>query len=135
MTREGDDDLYPNDRAAKIEQTAPTIALSLHYNALPDSGDAWNTKGVSTYWYHPQAQNLAVFLHDYLVQKLKRPSYGVYWNNLALTRPAIAPSALIELGFMTNPNEFEWVTDLKSQKQLAIALAKGITAWFHQPSP
>ncbi len=135
MTREGDDDLYPNDRAAKIEQTLPTIALSLHYNALPDSGDAWNTKGVSTYWYHPQAQNLAVFLHDYLIQKLKRPSYGVYWNNLALTRPAIAPSALLELGFMTNPNEFEWVTDPKSQRQLATALANGVTAWFHRPSP
>jgi N-acetylmuramoyl-L-alanine amidase len=135
MTREGDDDIYPNDRAAKIEKTSPTIALSLHYNALPDSGDAWNTKGLSTYWYHPQAQNLAVFLHTYLVQKLKRPSYGVYWNNLALTRPAIAPSALIELGFVTNPNEFEWVTDPKSQKQLAIALAKGIAAWFHQKSP
>jgi N-acetylmuramoyl-L-alanine amidase len=134
MTREGDDDLYPNPRAAKIEQTSPTIALSLHYNALPDGGDAWNTKGVSTYWYHPQAQNLAVFLHDYLVQKLKRPSYGVYWNNLALTRPAIAPSALIELGFMTNPNEFEWVTDPRSQKQLATALAQGIAAWFHQKS-
>jgi N-acetylmuramoyl-L-alanine amidase len=135
MTREGDDDLYPNDRAAKIEQTLPTIALSLHYNALPDSGDAWNTKGVSTYWYHPQAQNLAVFLHDYLAQKLKRPSYGVYWNNLALTRPAIAPSALLELGFMTNPNEFEWVTDPKSQRQLATALANGVAAWFHRPSP
>lgn len=132
MTREGDDDLYPNDRAAKIEQTAPAIALSLHYNALPDSGDAWNTKGVSTYWYHPQAQSLAVFLYDYLVQKLKRPSYGVYWNNLALTRPAIAPSVLIELGFMTNPNEFEWITNPQAQRQLASTLADGITTWFHQ---
>jgi N-acetylmuramoyl-L-alanine amidase len=134
MTREGDDDLYPNDRVAKIEQTLPTIALSLHYNALPDGGDAWNTKGVSTYWYHTQSQNLAVFLHDYLTQKLKRPSYGVYWNNLALTRPAIAPSALLELGFMINPNEFEWVTNTQSQRQLASALANGIAAWFHRPS-
>jgi N-acetylmuramoyl-L-alanine amidase len=134
MTREGDDDLYPNDRAIKIEKTAPTIALSLHYNALPDRGDAWKTKGVSTYWYHPQAQNLAVFLHDYLVQKLKRPSYGVYWNNLALTRPAIAPCILIELGFMTNPNEFEWVTNPQAQRRLAATLANGIADWFHQTS-
>ena len=132
MTREGDDDLYPNDRAAKIEQTAPTLALSLHYNALPDAGDAWNTKGVSTYWYHPQAQDLAVFLHDYLVEKLKRPSYGVYWNNLALTRPAAAPSVLIELGFMTNPNEFEWVTDPSAQRKLVLTLADGITDWLHR---
>ena len=132
MTREGDDDLYPNDRAVKIEQVAPTLALSLHYNALPDAGDAWKTKGVSTYWYYPQAQDLAVFLHDYLVTKLKRPSYGVYWNNLALTRPAIAPSVLIELGFMTNPNEFEWVTDPDAQKKLASTLADGITVWLHR---
>ena len=132
MTREGDDDLYPNDRAAKIERVAPTLALSLHYNALPDAGDAWTTKGVSTYWYHPQAQDLAVFLHDYLVAKLQRPSYGVYWNNLALTRPAITPSVLLELGFMTNPNEFEWITDPHAQRKLVLTLADGITAWLHR---
>jgi N-acetylmuramoyl-L-alanine amidase len=135
MTREGDDDLYPNDRAKKIEQVMPTVALSLHYNALPDGGDAWNTKGVGAFWYHPQAQGLAVFLHDYLVQKLGRPSYGVYWNNLALTRPAIAPSVLLELGFMINPNEFEWITNPAAQQQLANALADGITLWFQKNAP
>lgn len=134
MTREGDDDLYPNDRTKKIEQVAPTLAISLHYNALPDSGDAWNTKGVGVFWYHPQAQGLAVFLHDYLVQKLGRSAYGVYWNNLALTRPAIAPSILLELGFMINPNEFEWIANPKAQEQLASVLADGITLWLQQKS-
>ena len=134
MTREGDDDLYPNDRTKKIEQVAPTLAISLHYNALPDGGDAWNTKGVGAFWYHPQAQGLAVFLHDYLVKKLERSSYGVYWNNLALTRPAIAPSILLELGFMINPNEFEWIANPEAQQQLANALAEGITLWLKQKS-
>ncbi len=134
MTREGDDDLYPNDRTKKIEQVAPTLAISLHYNALPDGGDAWNTKGVGAFWYHPQSQGLAVFLHDYLVKKLGRPSYGVYWNNLALTRPAIAPSILLELGFMINPNEFEWIANPEAQQQLANALADSITLWLQQKS-
>lgn len=132
MTREGDDDLGPNDRVKKIEQIAPTLAISLHYNALPDGGDAWNTKGVGAFWYHPQSQGLAVFLHDYLVQKLGRPSYGVYWNNLALTRPAIAPSVLLELGFMINPNEFEWITNPDAQQELAKTLAEGITLWMQK---
>jgi N-acetylmuramoyl-L-alanine amidase len=132
MTRERDDDLYPNDRAKKIEQVAPTLSLSLHFNALPDGGDAWNTKGVAAFWYNPQAQSLAVFLHDYLVQKLGRPSYGVYWNNLALTRPAIAPSVLIELGFMINPNEFEWITNPQAQQQLSKALAEGVILWIQK---
>jgi N-acetylmuramoyl-L-alanine amidase len=132
MTREGDDDILPNDRAKTIAQIAPTLAISLHYNALPDGGDAWNTKGVGAFWYHPQAQGLAVFLHDYLVQKLGRSPYGVYWNNLALTRPAIAPSVLLELGFMINPNEFEWIMNPDAQQQLAKTLAEGITLWLQK---
>jgi N-acetylmuramoyl-L-alanine amidase len=134
MTREGDDDLYPQDRVNRIEKVQPTLALSLHYNALPDNGDAWNTQGVSAFWYQPQSQSLAVFLHDYLVQKLNRPSYGVYWNNLALTRPAIAPAVLLELGFMINPVEFEWIVDPKAQQQLATTIADGIGQWLQAQS-
>ncbi|MFE4107261.1 N-acetylmuramoyl-L-alanine amidase [Almyronema epifaneia] len=135
MTREGDDDLYPGDRVAIIEQIVPTLALSLHYNALPDNGDALNTAGIGTFWYHAQAHDLAVFLHNYLTTTLNRPSYGVFWNNLALTRPSIAPSVLLELGFMINPAEFEWITDPAAQQQLADALATGIEQWIQTQAP
>lgn len=132
MTREQDTDLDLPPRVAAINKQEPAVALSIHYNALPDNGDAINTKGVGTFWYHPQAHSLAVFLHNYLVQKLGRPSYGIYWNNLALTRPAIAPSVLLELGFMINPVEFEWITNPQEQQKLADTLADGITEWFAQ---
>nr|WP_155748867.1 N-acetylmuramoyl-L-alanine amidase [Scytonema sp. UIC 10036] len=130
MTREDDREVSLTDRVAAIDKEEPTIAFSVHYNSLPDEGDAENTKGVGTFWYHPQAHNLAVFMHNYIVQKLGRPSYGVFWDNLALTRPFSAPSVLLELGFMSNPNEFEWVTDSQEQKKLAKAVADGIVEWF-----
>lgn len=129
MTREGDDDLWPHDRVEAIETQEPQLVLSLHYNALPDAGDAMNTAGIGAFWYHPQAHSLALFLHNYLVENLGRPSYGVYWNNLALTRPAVAPSVLMELGFMINPYEFEWITDAQEQQKLARAIADGVAAW------
>ncbi|MGF1538042.1 MAG: N-acetylmuramoyl-L-alanine amidase [Elainellaceae cyanobacterium] len=129
LTREGDEDLFPSDRVAMIEALEPTLALSLHYNALPDDGDAENTAGIGMFWYHAQAHDLAVFLHNYLTQTLDRPSYGVYWNNLALTRPAIAPSVLLELGFMIHPEEFEWIVDPQAQAALVDALADGIEQW------
>lgn len=132
MIREGDEDILPNDRAATINRLEPTISVSLHYNALPDEGDAAGTAGIGTFWYNPQAHSLAVFMHNYLVEKLDRPSYGVFWNNLALTRPAVAPAVLLELGFMINPQEFEWVTDGRSQERLADALADGIEAWLKE---
>lgn len=134
MTRNGDEDLFPQDRVKMINQQEPDLSISVHYNALPDNGNALATKGIGTFWYHSQAHSLAVFLHNYLVEKLNRPSYGVFWNNLALTRPAIAPAVLLELGFMINPEEFEWIVDPQAQKQLALFLADGIVEWVQNAS-
>jgi N-acetylmuramoyl-L-alanine amidase len=134
ISREGDIDLSPNDRAKLINQQEPTLAISLHYNALPDDGNALKTQGLAAFWYNPQAQNLAQFMHDYLTTRLQRPSYGIYWNNLALTRPSVAPAVLLELGFMTNPEEFEWVRDPAQQRLLADALADGVEAWVVRQS-
>ncbi len=130
MTREEDKFVSLGDRQKIIANEEPTLALSVHYNALPDYGDAENTKGIGMFWYHPQAHSLSVYLHNYLVEKLDRPSYGVFWNNLALTRPEAAPSLLLELGFMSNPEEFEWVNNPKQQKKLARTLADGIVKWL-----
>ncbi len=130
LTREDDIDLGPNERAQLIAKTEPTIALSLHYNALPDEGNAEKTQGIAMFWYQPQAQPLAQYLHDYLTQKLGRSSYGIYWNNLAVTRPAIAPTVLLELGFMIHPDEYDWITDSQAQTQLVETLATGIESWF-----
>jgi N-acetylmuramoyl-L-alanine amidase len=86
------------------------------------------------FWYNPQAHDLSVFLHQYLVEQLNRPSYGVFWNNLALTRPTVAPSVLMELGFMINPDEFEWITDPQEQEKLAEAIAEAVSEWVRSKS-
>ncbi|MCX8078131.1 MAG: N-acetylmuramoyl-L-alanine amidase [Geminocystis sp.] len=130
LTRETDEFVALQDRQNIIRKIKPTIALSIHYNALPDGGDAETTKGISTYWYHPQARDLAVYLHNYITEKLNRPSYGIYWNNLALTRPHVAPTVLLELGFMINPEEFEWITNPQAQEILATTLADAIENWL-----
>ncbi|MGA7933507.1 MAG: N-acetylmuramoyl-L-alanine amidase [Kovacikia sp.] len=130
MTREKDTDVSLKARIDLISKLQPTLALSLHYNALPDNGDAIKTQGVAAFWYNAQAHSLAVFLHNYLVKTLNRPSYGIFWNNLALTRPTVAPAVLMELGFMINPNEYEWIVNPTEQKKLAGAIADGITEWL-----
>jgi N-acetylmuramoyl-L-alanine amidase len=130
MTREDDRDVSLIERQVFIAQQESAIALSIHHNSLPDDGDAENTKGFGAFWYQTQAHNLGIFLHNYVVKSIGRPSYGVFWNNLALTRPTEAPSVLLELGFMSNPNEFEEIVNPDKQKQMAQAIAQGITEWF-----
>ncbi|MEA5617176.1 N-acetylmuramoyl-L-alanine amidase [Cronbergia sp. UHCC 0137] len=130
MTREDDRDVSLVERMEIISREEPAIALSIHHNSLPDNGDAENTKGFGTFWYHTQSHSPAIFLHNYVVKKFNRPSYGVFWNNLALTRPNAAPSVLLELGFMSNPDEFEQSINPQEQKKMSQALAEGITEWF-----
>ncbi|MDZ8065629.1 MAG: N-acetylmuramoyl-L-alanine amidase [Nostoc sp. DedQUE08] len=129
MTREDDKEVSLVERQAIISQEEPAIAISIHHNSLPDDGDAEKTKGFAAFWYQPQAHNLAMFLQTYVVKKLGKPSYGVFWDNLALTRPTAAPSVLLELGFMSNPDEFEQVVNPEEQKKMAKAIAQGITEW------
>ncbi|MEH2437541.1 MAG: N-acetylmuramoyl-L-alanine amidase [Nostoc sp.] len=130
MTRQDDRELSLAERQAIISQEEPAIAISIHHNSLPDDGDAEKTKGLGAFWYQPQAQNLAIFLQKYVVKKVGKPSYGVFWDNLALTRPTAAPSMLLELGFMSNPDEFEQIVNPEVQKKTANAIAQGITEWF-----
>ncbi|MBO1054890.1 MAG: N-acetylmuramoyl-L-alanine amidase, partial [Dolichospermum sp. DET73] len=130
MTREDDRDVSLGERQTIINKQEPAIAVSIHHNSLPDNGDAEKTKGFGTFWYHPQSHSLAVFLQNYVVKKLGKPSYGVFWNNLALTRPSAAPAVLLELGFMSSPYEFEEIVNPQAQKKMANILADGITKWF-----
>jgi len=134
MTRETDKAVSLQQRMDMINDIQPAIALSVHYNALPDDGDAINTAGIGTFWYNPPAHNLSVFLHNYLVDELNRPSYGIFWNTLALTRPHTTLAVLLELGFMINPTEFEWIRDPQAQEELAKTIAEGIKVWWQQQS-
>ncbi len=132
MTRETDKQVSLQERMDMINEIQPTIALSVHYNAVPDGGDAQNTSGVGMFWYNPPAHDLSVFLHNYVVEELNRPSYGIFWNTLALNRPHTTLAVLLELGFMINPEEFEWIRDRQAQQELAETLAEGIKVWLQQ---
>jgi N-acetylmuramoyl-L-alanine amidase len=130
MTRDDDQDVSLVQRQEIINQEEPAIALSIHYNFLPDNSNTANTRGLVSFWYHPQAHSPTVFLHNYLVNKLPQPSFGVFWNNLALTRPSAAPAVLLEFRFMKNANELEEIVNPQQQQKIAKTLADGVTEWF-----
>ena len=130
MTRDDDQDVSLVQRQVIINREEPAIALSIHYNFLPDNSNTANTRGLVSFWYHPQAHSPTVFLHNYVVNKLPQPSFGVFWNNLALTRPSAAPSVLLEFRFMKNANEFEEIVNSQQQQKIAKTLADGVTEWF-----
>jgi N-acetylmuramoyl-L-alanine amidase len=113
-----------------IREIEPNLAISLHYNQVPSKEYALGSKGVEAYWYHPQSREFAKFMHNYIVKNIDRPSKGVFWKNLALARPTVAPSILLEFGFMSHPEDLEWIVSGYEQQRLAETVANGVVDWL-----
>jgi N-acetylmuramoyl-L-alanine amidase len=111
LTRDTDRAVELPDRGRAAVNTKADIVLSIHHNALPDGRDPLTEHGVSTFYYHPFAKPLA----DTLLRGLSTqeggpealPGYGVFYDSLYMTRIRQAAAVLVELGFLTNPAEFE----------------------------
>jgi N-acetylmuramoyl-L-alanine amidase len=129
MTRTTDVNPSLDERQVIINQVAPAVSISIHH----DASTPGRTKGASIYWYHPQSQDLAASLLDYFSRNGNRPilnNNGVIQRSFAVARPSGAPAVLLEVGFMTNPQEVTELARPDTQQRLAQVLADGITQWI-----
>jgi N-acetylmuramoyl-L-alanine amidase len=126
LTRSGMDSLALYDRPKIAIQEKCDILISVHNNALPDGINPFYNNGTSTYYYHPQAFALAQEIHKELVKNLGLPDYGIYYGNLALTRPYQLLAVLVECAFMMIPEQEELLRTEKFQEKCAQAICNGI---------
>lgn len=108
------------------------ILLSIHHNAIPDGVNPFTSRGTSTYYYHPQSLPLAAAIQKRLLEKLKLPNFGLYYDNLALCRPPQMPAVLIEPAFIMHPEEEMLINTDEYQKKTAEAIIKGIEDFLKQ---
>jgi N-acetylmuramoyl-L-alanine amidase len=132
MTRDGDEDVSLNERVEIAQRNNADLLLSIHNNALPDGRNPITEHGTSTYWYHPQSQELANCLKNALLKELGWPDLKARYQNLALCRPSQMPAVLVEVGFMVNPDEFSSLTTKTTQKRVAQALVKGLKTYYER---
>ena len=116
----------------------PGLFVSIHANGVPGNSAA---QGTETYYYAPvdndllflqyeERKSLAENLQRQLVAKLKRPNRGVKQNSYWVLKNTTMPSALVEVAFLSNPEEEsllqqEYFLDLAAQ-----AIAEGIAAYM-----
>ncbi|MDD4561996.1 MAG: N-acetylmuramoyl-L-alanine amidase [Syntrophomonadaceae bacterium] len=116
----------------------PALFVSIHSNGVPGNSAA---QGTETYYYAPvendllflqldERKSLAENLQRQLIAKLKRPDRGVKQNSYWVLKHTTMPSALVEVAFLSNPEEEsllqqEYFLDLAAQ-----AIADGIAAYM-----
>jgi N-acetylmuramoyl-L-alanine amidase len=128
MTRSTDLNPSLDERQVIINQTAPALSISIHHNSADREA-----QGTSIYWYHPQSQNFAASLLNYFAREGQRPilnNNGVIEKSFAVARPTGAPAVLLEVGFMTSPDEVTELAQPVTQQRLAKVLANGIQKWI-----
>lgn len=132
LTRSGDSKLELLQRTDLANEINATLLISIHYNAV----DSPTISGLEVLYYNDaegQKKALARILHDEIVAASGAVSRGIKERPLLVVpRETKMPSALIEMGFITNKNEEQLV---QSDAYLAVqvkAIASAIEKYLNK---
>ncbi|MWV47417.1 N-acetylmuramoyl-L-alanine amidase CwlD [Paenibacillus sp. HJL G12] len=143
MTREGDYDLADADtkgyskrktedlkqRAKVIQDTKADLFLSIHLNSFPSS--RWS--GAQTFYYpnHPDNEGLAELIQDEIKRNLGNTDrIAKTVDTVYLLQALKMPAALVELGFLSHPQESQLLRDENYQRKIAAAVYKGMLRYL-----
>jgi N-acetylmuramoyl-L-alanine amidase len=79
-----------------------------------------------------QSYKLASFIHQRALELKLTEDRGLKQANFYVLRWVSAPSVLIELGFLSNPEEAKMLASEEYQMKLARAIAMGIMDYFEK---
>lgn len=130
MTRDTDIFVTLSDRLAYSMKVLPDLFISLHADHLGDTNDNSSASGFSVYYSSPLSERAARVIQNSVIGKLNRNDRGVKQRNFMVLRGTWTPSILIEIGFMANPHEYEWMMDEGSQEALVDILCSGIGSYL-----
>lgn len=125
-TRESDVYVDLRKRVSISHQYAADAFISLHYDATEDS----SITGITTYYTKSFQKPLADFVHEGLANKVDIRDRGVQSSNLLVLRENKQNAILIELGFLSNPNEERIVTTDYYREQATLGIYEGILNYF-----
>ena len=129
-TRTSDVFVELHERAHKANKANADAFVSLHCNAFTNA----DAQGVEVFHYPNSRKGFELsktILDSIINDKLYTKNRGVKMDNFAVLRLTKMPSALVELGFITNVED---ANILKAkQEELAVAVAKGILDYLKIP--
>lgn len=126
MTRSSDLYLSLSQRVDISHKVKADAFISIHYNSFSSSSSGL----VSFYYNSSKDRALAKSLHEGLVSQTGMRNLGVKYGNYHVLRTNKQPSALLELGFLSNPNEEKHIATRDYQKKAARGIYEGLKKYF-----
>ena len=149
-TRTSDTYVDLTDRSRAANASESDIFVSIHINASGSSV----AQGIETYYYQPYAEypsrinatyhanstrlsmsdTLANAIQSSLINATGAQNQGVKRQTFAVLRETTAPAVLLELGFLSNPQEAARLNTSAYQETLANAIVAGIKSYYEKES-
>lgn len=139
MTRTNDVDVSNPDASDRDELRARTLVgnnnradifISIHHNSSANTG----LTGTTTYYFHKSMFDvvLAQSIQAAMVQAGGLVNIGVRPANFFVVKNTTMPAALLEIGFLSNPQEELILANPSFQQKMAQAIVAGIDQFFGQ---
>ena len=145
-TRTSDTYVDLTDRSRAANASESDIFVSIHINASGSSA----AQGIETYYYQPYAEypsrinatyhanptrlsmsdTLANAIQSSLINATGAQNQGVKRQTFAVLRETTSPAVLLELGFLSNPQEASRLNTSAYQETLANAIVAGIKRYY-----
>lgn len=127
MTRTGD--TYPtlSDRVAFSKKNKADVFVSIHFNSGSSSAN-----GIETYYWttYKNEKSLATYVQKEVIDSTGLNSRGVKTGNFQVIRENNMQAILVELGFISNPDEEQIIATSEFQNDAAEGIANGLKAYF-----
>lgn len=132
MTRTGD--TYPTlqDRVDFTNANYGEIFVSVHVNSASNT----SAQGTETYYavstgdMYQEDVDLATFVNNQIVKNLNMKNRGVKEQQYYVIRNMLIPSILVELGFLTNSEDNNKLTNDQYVELFAESIYKGILQYY-----
>lgn len=129
LTRADDTYMMLEERAAISNSSNTTAFISLHYNSSEEQA----AHGIETFYYQGiENQRLADSVQASIINHVNLNNRGAKQANFQVLRDNNQPAILIELGFISNPEEQKLVQTDHYQEEATKGIVAGLEAYFNE---
>lgn len=126
MTRKTDVYVGLKERVLFTEEKKGDLFVSIHVN----SSVSPEGNGIETHYYTPQSYDFAQIVHKQLANTINAKDRGLFKSKFYVINNDIAPSILVETGFISNPEERASLMTEDRKQKTAEAIAEGIIKYI-----
>lgn len=130
LTRNSDTTTALKSRLDTSRTLRPDLFISLHCNSMNDDVNSESIRGVAVFYRENSSADFSGDIYNTLWKSLDLGHKGAHQSNLYVCRGFWTPSVIIEMGFINNPYDYEWLLDDSAQNDFLAVMAEGIVQYF-----